>query len=57
MLYQVDLGYACFGVIVKHKVVTEVAPIAHWMIGKPWKEVKQWIKTKAGSIQRCNTRS
>ena len=46
MIYQVDIGYACFGVIVENGYVTEAAPIAKWMIGKQWIDVTDWILYK-----------
>lgn len=53
MLFQVDLGYACFGVEVKKGVVVEAAPIGGWMVRKPWKTVKVWIKKREGTILKC----
>lgn len=53
MLYQVDIGYACFGVEVRNGIVVEAAPIGGWMIRKPWKTVKVWIKKREGTILKC----
>lgn len=57
VLYQVDIGYACFGVEVKHKIVIDAAPIGRWMIGKTWKDVRLWIENKDGNIVKCTTGS
>ena len=39
-LYQIDIGYACFGVEVENEIVSYAPPIAKWTIGKTWEEVK-----------------
>lgn len=44
--YQVDVGYACAGVVVDGERVVEAAPIFKWMVGKSWKYVQNWIKNK-----------
>lgn len=53
VLYQVDIGYACFGVEVNNKIVIDAAPIGTWMIGKSWAVVQLWIENKGGSIKKC----
>lgn len=50
ILYQVDIGYACFGVCVKDNVVVDVAPIGKWMIGKSFIQVQKWVQRKNGNI-------
>jgi hypothetical protein len=49
-LYQVDVGYACFGVIVKDNIVVGVAPVGKWMLGKKFDEVDKWVNGKKGNI-------
>ena len=46
ILYQIDIGYACFGIEVENDVVTYAAPIAKWTIGKTWEEVESYFKSK-----------
>lgn len=50
--YQVDLSHACFGVMVDNQTgrVVEAAPIAKWMIGKFYTEVRLWVEGKGGKI-------
>ena len=50
MLYQIDVGYACAGVVTHGDVVSESAPIFKWMIGKELKTVVTWVKNKGGTI-------
>lgn len=45
-LYQVDIGYACFSIEVENDVVKYAPPIAKWTIGKKWKEIEEYYKTK-----------
>lgn len=33
-LYQIDTGYACFGIVVTDGKVTDAPPIAKWAIGE-----------------------
>lgn len=50
MLYQVDTKYACFGIVVIGGIVTEVAPIGKWMLGKPFNFIKNWCRKKEFKI-------
>jgi len=55
VLYQIDVLYACGGILVKKNkkgclVVVEAAPIFRWMLRKSLVEIKSWIKRKRGSI-------
>lgn len=60
MLLQIDLPYACGGIVVEGKLekdedlgfmkVTEAAPIFKWMIGKDLTYVTQWVKSKGGKV-------
>ena len=50
-LYQVNLPYACFGIITVQDIVVEAAPIAKWMQGKTIYFVEQWVKSKGGTIR------
>ena len=43
-LYQIDVGYACFGVYFRDNVVVEVAPISRWMIGKSFVTIEKWVQ-------------
>jgi len=46
MLFQLDTGYACAGIVVEDNVCTEAAPIFRWMIGKQLEEIMAWKKLK-----------
>jgi len=46
VLYQIDIGYACFGVEVENETVNYAPPIAKWTIGKSWKEIEKYYKSK-----------
>ena len=47
-LYLVQNYYSCYGVYVSGGVVVDAPPIAKWMIGKEWKNVTRWIRSKRG---------
>ena len=49
LLVQIDLGYACAGVVVKGGKVVVAAPIFRWMVGKNAAFCQQWVKKKGGS--------
>lgn len=49
-LLQVDVGYACFGVVVEGGKVVDAAPIGRWMIGKDEGVVRAWVAQKGGRI-------
>jgi hypothetical protein len=50
-LYQVELSYACYGIVVVDGVVTEAPPIARWMIGKTVQKILWWVLGKIGSMK------
>ena len=50
-LYQIDLSYACFGIIVHESMVEEAAPIGRWMIGKRVGAVRKWVESRNGSLE------
>ena len=51
-LYQIDVGYACFGVILGPAGrIVDAAPIGRWMIGKGKEVVARWVNSKRGSIE------
>lgn len=55
-LYQIDVGYACGGVVVDSTtspaIVVEAAPIFKWMVGKTWVKAKEWA-WKRGQVREC----
>jgi hypothetical protein len=55
MLYQIDVGYACAGIVIEEGVVTVTAPIFTWMIGKGLPYIEQWVKSKGGTIIECRS--
>jgi len=50
-LYQVELSYACYGIVVVDGVVTDAPPIARWMIGKTVQKILWWVLGKIGSMK------
>ena len=50
-LIQITLPYACYGIEVKNGIVIDTPPVSRWMIGKPFKEILVWIKTKGGKVK------
>lgn len=52
ILYQIDTGYACAGIVTENKIVIEAAPIFKWMISKHTSEIEQWNKIK--SVTKVN---
>lgn len=44
MIYQIDTGFACAGIVVKDNRVIDAAPIFRWMKGKTLDQVKRWGK-------------
>jgi hypothetical protein len=44
MLFQVDTGYACGGIVVHNNVCTHAPPIFKWMIGRTLDEIMGWPK-------------
>lgn len=54
MLYQIDTGYACFGISEKDGIVTDAAPIAKWTIGKDINFVLEYFRyRKKAKITLC----
>lgn len=51
LLLQIDLPYACAGIVVKDGFVIEAAPIFKWMIGKSFEYISFWVHTKGGKIR------
>lgn len=50
VLYQVDIGYACGGVVVRGGFVHQTAPIFNWAIGKKWTTFADWAERKGAKI-------
>lgn len=50
-LFQVDVGYACFGIVSEDDVVTLAAPIAKWMEGKTLQQIKPWLLAKKAIVK------
>jgi hypothetical protein len=48
ILYLVDTGFACAGVVVnQYDIIVETAPIFHWARGKPIETLRKWKKVKS----------
>jgi len=39
--------YTCYIVVINGAIV-KAAPIMHWAVGKPWKEVLEYLKRRFG---------
>lgn len=54
-LWQIDVGYACAGILVDEaSVVRHAAPIFKWMKGKSILEIERWVKGKKGTLRRVD---
>ena len=49
-LYQVDAGYACFGLVVEDGIVTRTAPISKYSLGRKIEEVISYYKNAKNAI-------
>jgi hypothetical protein len=49
--WRVELPYAVFAIDTEGGRVVEAPPIARWMIGKPLRDVRRWVKGKRGRIE------
>ena len=46
------MHYATYGIKVENGRITEAAPIARWMVGKPVEEVFDWLTKKRAVLVR-----
>jgi hypothetical protein len=49
-VYQIDMGYACFGILENEGRVIAAAPIAKWTIGKEIDYVISYYRKKRSLI-------
>lgn len=50
-LYQIDVGYAVFGIQVNNlEHVTKAAPIGKWMLGKHISDIERLVAKKRGKV-------
>jgi hypothetical protein len=49
--YWINLEYATFGITVDDNIVTEVPPIAKWMLGKNIHFILSWVQKKKGEFK------
>ena len=49
-IYQIDLPYACGGLLCENDIVIKAPPIFKWMIGKNIKYIESWVKSKNGQL-------
>ena len=47
-LYNIDLSYANYGIVVDRDIVIEAPPIAKWMVGKNISVISTWVIKKRG---------
>jgi hypothetical protein len=45
-LHYIDVGYACFGLVVRAGVVVQAPPIAYWTLGRPIVVVRRYYEVK-----------
>jgi hypothetical protein len=50
MLYHIDVGYACFGLIVEDGIVVDAPPIARWTLTKKVEDVIMYYKRKGAKV-------
>lgn len=50
-VWQVDVGYACGGIVTCGDRVVEAAPIFNWMVGKTRAEVRRFVAQRDGRIR------
>jgi len=51
VLFQVKLHYATFGIVTEYGIVTKVAPIGKWCLGKSIKVVQKRYGSKIRRIK------
>lgn len=51
-LFEVTVGTACFGIVVRDGKVKDSAPIGRWMIGKSFDFIKKWVGQRSGTVIR-----
>ena len=54
--WRVELPYAVFAIDTEGGRVVEAPPIARWMIGKPLREVRRWVRGKGGKVETLRVR-
>lgn len=50
-LWYIDAPHFCCGLVVQAGRVIEAAPIVGWAMGKPWREVRAYMRRKGWSGQ------
>jgi hypothetical protein len=50
MLYYIDTGYACFGLVAENGIVIDAAPIARWTLTKKIDYVIMYYKKKGAKV-------
>lgn len=50
VLWQIQLPYATFGIVVQDGLVAEAAPIGKWMVGKALAQINSWVLRKGGKL-------
>lgn len=50
MLYWIDVGYVCFGLVAENGIITEAPPIARWAIKKKVNYVLDYYKNKKNGV-------
>lgn len=55
-LWQVELPYATFGIVVRNNEIAEAAPIGGWMVGKLFPFIWTWVARKKGNLKLVSRR-
>jgi hypothetical protein len=50
--WLIDLPYACYWIEKVEWTITKAPPIAKWMVGKDFQQVRMWVIRKGGTIEK-----
>jgi hypothetical protein len=56
LLVQVNLSYACAGVVVQGNRIVRAAPILGWSVGKQVRDLVDWARMKGGEVRIVSRR-
>lgn len=51
-LWFVDVGFACYGIVVVDGRITAAPPIARWAIGQPLASMRRYVNARGGRLAR-----
>lgn len=53
VVYQIDSGYFCAGIVVENDKVVRAARILHYMKGWKWERVRRYVEDKGWVWLEC----